>query len=146
MTTHLTQTITDTTGPIPGDCWRTSIACLLDRSDPATVPHFIAQPLADGEAEDTSTAWWDSSVSYVERCVPDGQTLLLVQPRFPIYAEPGLAYPHVIAIGRSPRGDWPHSVIADARTGEVVWDPHPSRAGLDGPIESVAAIAEGGAS
>lgn len=140
MTTHLTQTITDTTGPVPGDCWRTAIACLLDRDDPTTVPHFIAAALPEGDDVDTSTAWWDASVAYVERCVPDGQTFLLLQPRFPVHAEPDLAHPHVIATGRSPRGDWQHSVIADARTGELVWDPHPSRAGLAGPIEDIAAI------
>lgn len=30
--------------------------------------------------------------------------------------------------GKSPRGDWNHSVVA--REGQVIWDPHPSRAGL----------------
>lgn len=36
----------------------------------------------------------------------------------------------VIASGPSPRGGFLHCVIADSTTGEVVHDPHPSRAGL----------------
>jgi hypothetical protein len=34
---------------------------------------------------------------------------------------------HILG-GRSPRGDFDHVVIAHGR--EIVWDPHPSRAGL----------------
>lgn len=46
-----------------------------------------------------------------------------------------------IGSGKSPRGDWQHAVVmrafADWKPGgpwaEIVHDPHPSRAGLDGP-------------
>ncbi len=36
--------------------------------------------------------------------------------------------------GKSPRGDWDHSVVYDAREGDpaLLHDPHPSRAGLEG--------------
>lgn len=141
MTTRLTQTITDTNGPVPGDCWRTAIACLLDRDDPTTVPHFIAAPLPEGETEDTSTAWWDATVAYVEAHTPDGITLVLLEPMFPVYLDPENAPRHVIATGPSPRGDWLHCVIVDAVTGELVHDPHPLRAGLAGPPVDVAALA-----
>lgn len=39
-----------------------------------------------------------------------------------------------IGSGKSPRGDWYHSVLC--HDGEFFFDPHPSRAGLAGPIES----------
>jgi len=138
VTTFLTQTITDVGGPIAGDCWRTAIACLLDLTDPADVPHFIAIDQARGD--DTSTAWWTDTVAFVTQLIPAGQTLHLLQPTFPIYLEPDNAWPHAIATGPSPRGDFEHAVIVDARTGALVWDPHPSRAGLAGPPVDVAAI------
>jgi hypothetical protein len=135
MTTRLTQTITDAGGPVPGDCWRTAIACLLDLREPTDAPHFIHEH-ADGH----DTAWWEASVAFVADRVPAGQSLVLIKPRFPVYEDPENGNPHVIATGPSPRGDWLHSVVVDARTGELVWDPHPSRAGLAGPVEDVAVI------
>jgi hypothetical protein len=41
---------------------------------------------------------------------------------------------HLLA-GRSPRGDWDHSTVG--RKGQVVHDPHPSRAGLVGTLRHV---------
>jgi len=39
-----------------------------------------------------------------------------------------------VAGGKSPRGDWDHSVVYDARGDKpaMIHDPHPSRQGLDG--------------
>lgn len=39
-----------------------------------------------------------------------------------------------VAGGKSPRGDWDHAVVYDARDGEpkLLHDPHPSRSGFDG--------------
>lgn len=139
MTTHLTQTIADADRQAVGDCWRTAVACLLDLTDPTEVPHFIAIDRARGD--ESSTRWWTDTVDFVNRHTPDGLTLRLLTPVFPIYADPDGGYPHVIATGPSPRGDWYHAVIVDARTGELVWDPHPSRAGLAGAPLDVAALA-----
>lgn len=135
MTTQLTQTITAANGLIPGDCWRTAIACLLDLTDPLCVPHFIHEH-RDGADID----WWIASAAFVEERVPTGQTLLCLTPTFPVYQDPDKAYPHVLATGPSPRGDWLHTVVVDAITGELIWDPHPSRAGLAGTPLEVAAI------
>lgn len=139
MTTHLTQTITDTSGPAIGDCWRTAIACLLDLDDPEEVPHFIAIDMARGDGD--STAWWTDTVAFVEEHLAPGDTFHLLEPTFPVYEIPELGWGHVIATGPSPRGPWKHSVLVDAITGELVWDPHPSRAGLAGAPEDIAAIA-----
>lgn len=138
MSTFLTQTITDVGGPIPGDCWRTAIACLLDFTSPLDVPHFIANDTDDG---DDSTQWWIATTEFVAQHVPPGDVLHLLEPTFPVYVDPESGRPHAIGTGPSPRGDWLHSVLVDARTGELVWDPHPSRSGLAGPITDVAAIA-----
>ena len=139
MTTRLTQIITDAGGKAIGDCWRTAVACLLDFDDPSDVPHFVAIDQARGD--DKSTKWWTDTVDFVTQHIPDGLTFRLLTPTFPVYTEPNCAYEHVVATGPSPRGDWLHSVVVDARTGELVWDPHPSRAGLAGAPVDVAAIA-----
>lgn len=134
MTTRLTQTVTDMGGPVPGDCWRTAIACLLGLADPAEVPHFIHEH--DGMT--VPDRWWHATVEWVEAYLP-GWTLGGYDPTFPLYDSPH-APPHVIASGPSPRGPWLHSVVVDARTGALVWDPHPSRAGLAGPPVDLAAL------
>lgn len=123
---ELTQTIADTTGPEPGDCWRTSVACLLDLDCPADAPHFI---LHDD--------WWERTVAFVEQRRP-GLTLGCYDPTFPVYSGDG--FPFVIASGPSPRGDWLHAVIVSAVDGSLVWDPHPSRDGLAGEPVDIAAL------
>lgn len=114
---------------IPGDCWRTAIAGLVgaDRDD---VPHFAHLYGADAP----ELAWWDATVAWVEKFKP-GWTLTCLKPVFPVYLNPELAPRIVIASGASPRssvaaeGLW-HSVLVDAITGALVWDPHPDRTGL----------------
>lgn len=137
-TTFLTQTIADAGGPVVGDCWRTAVGCLLGLADPLLVPHFVDEDQARGD--ESSTRWWTETVAFAAGHLPEGQALFLRQPVFPVYADPSSGWPHVIASGPSPRGDWLHAVIVDAVTGDLVWDPHPSRAGLAGPPVDVAAI------
>lgn len=103
---------------VPGDCWRTAIACLLDM-DRDDVPHF-AHLYPDPEPN-----WWVETVRWVEAQKP-GMTLVGAEPVYGVVGRP------VIASGPSPRGPWLHSVIADGTTGELLWDPHPSHAGLAG--------------
>lgn len=112
-------------GPTVGDCWRTAIACLLEvpRDD---VPHWMEiykdQP--------DSVQWWHDTVAFVEAARP-GWTLTLVRPpAWPIYSHPLISPPHVVLVGKSPRGDWLHAVIADTITGDLVWDPHPAGGGV----------------
>ena len=38
--------------------------------------------------------------------------------------------PYIILNGGSPRGEFAHCVVADAATGDIVHDPHPSRDGI----------------
>lgn len=123
-------------GEIPGDCWRTAIACLVEvpRDD---VPHFIHEYAGDDEM---STEWWTQSVAFVEAAVP-GWTLVCLAPEFPIYQHPDDAPRRVIVTGQSPRGDWLHCVIADAATGELVHDPYPGAAGVLTHVE-VAALTQ----
>lgn len=133
MTSQHTQTITGAGGPIPGDCWRTAIACLLG-VPVLEVPHFIHEHTDDN-------TWWARTVAFVQAAKP-GWTLRLLQPNFPVYLWPVESPLHVIATGPSPRGNWQHSVVASAIDGALVWDPHPDRTGLAGPIDDVAALTE----
>lgn len=116
-------------GNPPGDCWRTAVACLLYelRDD---VPHFIH--------EHPGPEWWAETVTYVEGKLP-GWTLENYNPAFPAYLDPERSPQFVIGTGQSPRGDWLHSVLLDAKTGELFHDPHPSGAGIL-TIESMAAL------
>lgn len=122
-----TQAYTEVGGDIPGDCWRTAVACLLE-VERDEVPHF---------AHEHGDRWFESTVEWVEERLP-GFTLGAFEPSFPIYAEPELAPQRVILSGRSPRGDWLHAVIADARTGALVWDVHPDRTGVLSHVDVIA--------
>lgn len=125
-----TQAFTDIGGPIPGDCWRTAIACLLEleRDD---VPHFIHLYAED----ENPTRWWHETVTFVESTMPD-YTLKLVNPDFPIYEED--AFDRVVLTGASPRGDWLHAVVADSHTGNLVHDPHPDGTGVLSKVDVAA--------
>lgn len=108
----------------PGDCFRACLAMLLG-VDLTDVPHVVSY-----------VSWWDLTRRTVGELLP-GFDVGCYAPEFPLYpdAEPRL----VIASGPSPRGPFAHAVIVDARTGDLVHDPHPSRAGL-AVIEDVIAL------
>jgi hypothetical protein len=129
-----TQAYLEVTGPLVGDCWRTAIACLLElpRDD---VPHFIQLHLG----KDNLDWWWDT-VRFVEQVKP-GLTLVTVPPIFPIYNNPEAEHSSVVITGKSPRGSWNHCVLGDAKTAAILWDPHPTGAGIVNMIE-VAALTE----
>lgn len=111
-----------------GDCWRTAIACLLE-IEQDKVPHF-AELYPDEETLD----WWYASVKFIESKLP-GMTLVCTQVLWPWDVAPDDAPEKVIVSGKSPRGDFYHSVIYNAKTGELNWDPHPSGAGILDQIE-----------
>lgn len=124
------QRYTDTTAAhlagdpdaVPGDCWRTALACLLGvpRDE---VPHFVHLHPEEGPA------WWHASVAWVEEQCP-GWTLVNIAPAFPVYLEPEAAPRRALLTGQSPRGDWHHVVVVDAITGGLVHDPFPGGGGV----------------
>ncbi len=114
-----------------GDCLRACVASMLDIVDPATVPNFADVPPGN----------WHWYVGLRNWARSLGLDVVSARPRWPIPFE-GEHLPVVIASGKSPRGDWQHAVLVDAETGELVHDPHPSGAGLGGPIEDVLAIVD----
>lgn len=107
-----------------GDCWRTCVAMLLEVPRD-TVPHIIERE-----------TWWEDTNEWVQE--QGGEQLWATVPAFPWYTE---AYrPRVILTGQSPRGDWLHSVVVDARTGELYYDPHPSQLGVLSRVDVVGLV------
>lgn len=103
---------------VAGDCWRACIASILDL--PAEqVPHFVQE---HGGFFHTETVRWLAARGLKGAFTYD------VRPE----------HGHVVAMGRSPRGDWSHAVVALVTApGEwdMVHDPHPSRDFLRGRVE-----------
>lgn len=128
---------------IPGDCWRTAIACLLGL-ETDEVPHFLMwddEP-DDPLAERFGHRWWRESRRFVRR-----HSLSLDLAAWPADVwtkwtntdDPGIDPPtYVIATGPTVRGT-NHCVIADARTLELVHDPRPGGDGLV-EVDEVCAI------
>jgi hypothetical protein len=116
---------------IPGDCYRVCLAILLD-VEVARVPHVVMH----------RSSWWDVTRRTVRELRP-GWDITCVEPSpWPVYdnGDPDAwaeCQRLVVATGPSPRGPFPHCVIIDALTGDLVHDPHPSRGGLAGDIELI---------
>lgn len=110
-------------GNEPGDCQRTAIACLLE-IHLAKVPHFLKE-YRELSAED----YWQKIVDFVEVTRP-GYTIKSLEADYPIYESINECPPLVIQVGKSPRGDFNHAVLADSITGKMYWDPHPTRDGI----------------
>tara|TARA_B100000519_G_scaffold202912_1_gene222979 strand:- start:40475 stop:40870 length:396 start_codon:yes stop_codon:yes gene_type:complete len=107
--------LNDPTTGLVGDCWRSAIASVLGVPRDA-VPHFV---------RDYGDDWMRATLDWLQ--TNEQPTLRYTEDyTFPIGRS---ASPYVMMAGKSPRGH-PHAVVADARTGEVVHDPHPSREGL----------------
>lgn len=104
-----------------GDCQRAVIASLLDL--PASeVPHFCAI------AKDEPTAFWTLLQSFLRS---KGFVYLRVPARSgaAFFGDEGNVF-HEIS-GPSPRGNGVFHAVVGCN-GEIVFDPHPSRAGLAG--------------
>lgn len=116
-----------------GDCFRTCLASILDL-EPHEVPNFAA--------EGGNHAWWHAARRWIRR--DSGRDLIPVDVEWPVnWAQPENVAPwqrHAIATGPSPRGNWMHSVVVDAFTGELAHDPHPSRDGLAGDVVDVIVV------
>ena len=112
---------------VAGDCWRTVLACILDKDDPREVPHFLEE---EGEED---AAWWHASVEWMNA---QGYHLIYLG-EFPLIDEVHAWWDEykpllhgVIVGGPSPRGPFNHVVVGSVAPVDVVHDPHPSRAGL----------------
>lgn len=110
--------LADPVNKVVGDCYRTSIACILER-DPETVPHF---------AEST---WYDHAA---RKWLATEYGLMLVEMRldrmsngWALDLEKGRHDVHHLIVGKTERGTH-HACVG--RNGKLVWDPHPSRSGL----------------
>lgn len=104
-----------------GDCQRAVIASLLDLPISA-VPHFLK------EAQGDPSIYWEKLQAFVRSY---GFAYLTVPARAGsvFFGEVGDVY-HEIS-GPSPRGNGVNHAVVGCN-GEVVFDPHPSRAGLAG--------------
>jgi hypothetical protein len=111
---ELTQSNVD-----PGNCWQTAVACLLE------VP---ASDLPDQVAvESAGDRYWNVLAAYLER--HHG----LMYTEVPEYQFSALCpVAHHVLIGPTVRTTeaWPVHHVVVGFQGEVVWDPHPTRAGL----------------
>lgn len=117
-----------------GDCFR---ACLLTILE---VPKwYVTQCNIPNFANETG--WWAKVREWVQNYTLNYTELnwdlvYVNPPSWPSYSS-GVIQPiqrKIIVAGKSPRGDWHHAVVADHISGEILWDPHPSRAGIEGDI------------
>lgn len=97
-----------------GDCFRTSIACLLGYSRADLVPHFVEQTIKAGLVE--HGGWED--IAAARRWLRAAEELDLALIDQAEADRIGCAY---LATVRSNAGPWNHSVVA--RHGEVIWCP-----------------------
>ena len=107
-----TRTDGHTDDGIPGDCWRAALASVLDLSA-EEVPHFGLY-----------VSWWFETRRWMQ-----SRGLDLAYYYADDWSGEMAAWPMVLD-GPSPRGPFRHCVVGLVDTGELVWDPHPSRAGL----------------
>ena len=104
----------DSPADMIGDCFRTSIACLLGYSRPDYVPHFVEETIRAGL--DEHGGWED--IAAARRWLRSAEELDLA---FIDRDEADrLGCPYQVTV-RSHSGPWNHSVVG--QRGEVVWCP-----------------------
>jgi hypothetical protein len=113
-----------------GDCVRACI-CSMTGLAVEDVPHFAKHGFDDPKGTPDHNVWWHALVGFMALLEPSYVTVTTETPPEPSDTVDDL-YGMYLASGKSPRGDWQHCVVG--RGGEVIWDPHPSRAGVDGPL------------
>jgi hypothetical protein len=120
MIRQLRQKHLDVTDPEQGDCFKTCVAMILD-IDPELVPNFCAY----GKEK-----WWRIFQDWLEQ-------IHLTAIEVNISKQPlcwTVGGTPCIVSGKSPRGDWLHSVVAasmEERDYEYLFDPHPDDTWLD---------------
>lgn len=127
MTPNKQLNLHDPAAGVIGDCWRTCIACLLDKS-PSDVPHFV-----DG--------CWDDAATAARRTRQYLATLGLNFIEYPMQAEltdvlrsVGSINPdqHYLLSGNSRNGTG-HTVVC--YNDQIVWDPSRDESGIVGPMD-----------
>lgn len=115
----------------PGDCLRASVASLLGLGL-AEVPHFVSIEFGRPDDDPRVHAWWWSLIGWCASLEPAFDVVPIDTDTWPQPDDPDdPLHGCYLLTGPSPRGPLNHTVVA--RAGVVVWDPHPSRAGLAGP-------------
>lgn len=109
----------------PGNCWQTAVACLLD----VAIDDLPSQVEIEARGGSYNNALQDYLGKH--------HGLALVVLRLPVeaYAQLRVVGYHLMigATERTATNGVHHVVVG--RDGEMVWDPHPSRAGLIGKAE-----------
>lgn len=135
----LTQTVTASKeNGFVGNCWQTCVACVLDL-DPETLPdqskYDWRREMPDGTIE-RGPAYGSALRAYLRKH-HDLAYLELHHPQevYPLLrvAEPGWHFMTGRTIRSDAFGGLRHVVVG--RYGKMVWDPHPSRAGLTSEIQ-----------
>ena len=104
-----------------GDCFTACLCSLLH------VPLDVA-PRVDL----TGDLWWPAMLDFVAR---HNYALLRLQPEWERAMGPET---HYIASGKSPRGDFLHSVVK--RGGELAHDPHPDGGGIENLVDIIVLV------
>jgi hypothetical protein len=110
-----------------GDCWRTTLGCLLDKA-PHEVPHLIEDCWDDSaRAKEKTRAWLATQgLAYIEYALDCSLETVLASVGG---INPGVHY----LLGGNSRNGCGHSVIAC--DDQIVWDPSLDDAGIVGPME-----------
>jgi hypothetical protein len=120
----------------PGDCLRACVATVLGETDDLSLPHFAMasdywRALRAWSVRHRGLDW---ACTFVDRDYAGAAVIGQVRPG-DVTLSPWAAYwagqgPGLAIVGgHSPRGAFLHAVVGNVH-GEVLWDPHPSRAGL----------------
>lgn len=110
-----------------GDCWRTSIACLLDKR-PEEVPHFCDTCWNDGvtAARNARSYLATQGLSHIEYAMAGDLVSVLASVGA---SNPGLYY----LLGGNSKTGCGHSVVCC--DSEIVWDPSLDDVGIVGPMD-----------
>lgn len=106
-----------------GDCWRTSIACLLRTSTPEEVPHFMARRSRLEHHLKRELPWSDLRMTRNWLRRVHGLDLGVVKPE--VAGEFGCAY--ILSVNSKSMPGFGHVVIA--REGKILHDPSPLNLG-----------------
>lgn len=111
-----------------GNCWAACIASILNLPI-EEVPNFCGEP-------ERNENWLTDTDKWLQE---RGLRIVRFEGASGIWMQEGT---HVIANGKSPRGDFFHVIVMTVRDGQfyMAHDPHPSGAGLDGPFKDVSVI------
>lgn len=131
------QVLHDPDGLDVGDCYR---ACLASILDDATVPHFAA--IEGPEQPGAGPVWWSQARQWLraEYGIDTASFDITEDVPTPLHVlggdETSAWQRHGIGTVQSPRGPFTHAVVVNL-DGEVVHDPHPSRASMLAPLIAV---------